>query len=430
LSPLTIDHTRMVMSETIFTTVCLAAVLLAERAAISPRPRRWWSVGMSVALTLVLFIRTIGLVVMLSLCAYLLLIKGRRFWQELLRIVVQMAVLVGLGVGLTSVEPRDIFPSKYVTEFKSDTLVLAAPAERPEETSIETPVVRFLFELADANHVQVPYRHFLSINAEAAELHLEKHIRQALVPLGGGEHERAFAERIGLPWLPTVLGLLVSGLIGLGYFRWFAREGLSAFNLSALFYLGALFAWLWQDTRFLYPILPQLYFGLLLGIEAVRDGVVAWRPHTPSLRKWGHGLLLAAVFILMSFSIYKSLNLDDSRRHVGDLAVRTRWLKANTSPAAIVLTEAPDRDFLYGGRKTVPMPAASSASALDDFLAQHGINYILVAPQIVWQASYTPTYSDQTLRLFPLLESLNAQNRIKLVYASEPDLVEVFEVQP
>jgi hypothetical protein len=83
LSPLTVTHTRMVMSESVFTTFCLAAMLLAEQAT-QRRQNRWWSLLTSVMLTFVAFTRTVGLVLVITVFAYLLFRIGKRVWKELI----------------------------------------------------------------------------------------------------------------------------------------------------------------------------------------------------------------------------------------------------------------------------------------------------------------------------------------------------------
>lgn len=431
LSPLTVDHTRMVMSESVFTTFCLAAMLLTEQAA-QGKQNRWWSLLMGVVLTFVLFTRTIGLVLVITVFAYLLFRIGKRVWKELILIVVMMILLVGVVVGITPVQPSGLLPLRYLRDRNASFLIgLGAaitsadpsdllPSKHVEHTKDETLTERERFD----NEALLVY--FL----KAAKRHLGEDLRQAVLPFGGGARERAFAKRLSIPSLPILVGFFTLGLTALGFLRWFAKEGLSVFSLFAIFYFGALFLWNWIGPRLLYPIQPQLHFGFLLGVEAVLFWTTSFRSRTDFLRKFRNGLLASAVLILVSVSIYKGLQIDDTRLHVGDLEARSSWLKSNTPPSAIVMTEEPETDFLYSGRKTVDQPKSlASADKLEDFLVEHDIDYILIAPQIKWQSNYLPSYSDRTMRFLPLIADLVSESRIARVYSSEQDLVGVFKVK-
>jgi hypothetical protein len=92
------------------------------------------------------------------------------------------------------------------------------------------------------------------------------------------------------------------------------------------------------------------------------------------------------------------------------------------------MTEQPQTDFLYGGRKTVSYGAFSSISELEHYLNRNNVNYVLIAPQLKWQSNYVPAYSDRTIRVLHLLENLSSENRVVLVYASEGEWVKVFQV--
>jgi hypothetical protein len=430
LSPLTVAHTRMVMSESVFTTFCLAAMLLTEQAARGEQ-NRWWSLLMSVALTFVAFTRTVGLVLVITVFAYLLFRIGKRVWKELILIGVMMILLVGAVVGITPVQPSGLLPLRYLRERNASFLIgLGAGITSTDPSDLLPP--EYLKEdetLTSGERLDIGalLEAFL---VDGAKRHIGQDLRQAVLPVGGGAREQALAERVGIPSLPILVGFLTFGLIALGYFRWFAKEGLSVFNLFAILYFGALLLWNWIGPRLLYPIQPQLYLGFLLGIEAVLFWITSFG-NREILRRCGNAMLVSVVLILMALSVYGSFRVDDSRLHVGDLQARTSWLKANTRHSDIIMTEEPLTDFLYSGRKTVHRPESlASAGELEDFLKDHGIDYILIAPQINWQSNYTPSYSERTRRFLPLIADMVSEGRIARVHSSERDLVEVFRVEP
>ena len=430
LSPLTVDHTRMVMSESVFTTFCLVAMLLTEQAARGEQ-NRWWSLLMSVTLTFVAFTRTVGLVLVITVFAYLLFRMGKRVWKELILIVVMMILLVGVVVGITPVQASSLLPLRYLRERNASFLIgLGAGITSADPGDLLTPEYLKEDETLTGRERLNSGALLEDFLVDGAKRHIGQDLRQAVLPVGGGATEQALSERMGIPSLPILMGFLTFGLIALGYFRWFAKEGLSVFNLFAILYFGALLLWNWIGPRLLYPIQPQLHLGFLLGIEAVLFWITSFGNRDVS-HKFGNALLASAVLILLLLSIHGSLNIDNARLHVGDLPTRTNWLKANATPSDILMTEEPQLDFLYSGRKTVRQPESlASAGELEAFLVEHNIDYILVAPQIKWRPDYIPTYSERTTRLLPQIATLISENRISVVYSSERDLVKVFSIQP
>lgn len=406
-SPLTIGHTRMVMSEPVFTTFVLIALFLAEEAA-AKRAARGWTLAMSVTLLLAVLIRTVGLVLVFSIFANLLRVRGMKFWKDLALIIVGISVVLGILLAITPLRLDHVLPARYLR-------YLGSYRSNTSGTAI-SPVVD---------------PRIYGIQAYLFQEHVESDIPQLVFPLLGGGKQQAFAERLGLPWLLTAIGLVTTGLMVLGYYRWFAQEGLSVVRLFTLVYLATLFIWVWEGPRLLYPIQPPLQLALLLGIEGVLlwAGSIVSRMIAPTRFK---AVIFAAVFLLLfGGSIYKSLRIDDSRLHTGDLQARSSWLQANTSASDIVMSEDPTADFLYSGRKMVPYPNASaSADQFEYYLRNNNIRYILVAPEIKWQPKYIPEYSQATTRILPLLKSLILANRLSVVYSSESELIQVLNIRP
>lgn len=424
-SLLTIAHTRMVMAEPIFTTFCLSAMLLAEQAARSRQ--KWWGwLLLGVTLAFVMFTRSVGVTLVIVIFGYLLFARGREIWKQLSLVVATMLIIVGLIIGLTSADLDTILPKRYLYLGNTSFVVLQPPDERPlAEPHIVQPV-----EVAEAaENGMAAYLEAFFIFPVTQHLGID--LREALLPIGGGPREQAFAERIGIPFLPLVLGLVTFGLIVLGYTRWLAQEGLSVFNLFALFYFGAIFLWVWIGPRLLYPIQPQLFLGLLLGIEAILVWMVSSLSGAGRFIRFKTGALAAVVTFLILVSIFRNLSPSDTRLHVGDIQQHSQWLKSNTNASAVVMTEEPQIHFLYSGRKTVAYPTAStSASELEAYLLAQKVDYILVSPKLEWQPSYNPMYSAQAVYILPFIAHLVTTNRVVRVYTSEQDLIQVYKVRP
>lgn len=431
LAPLTVQHTGMVMSEPVFTASSLSALLLAERAARG-KLGRWWSPAMSLALVFAVFTRTIGIVMFASVLIYLLLIRKRRLGKPIALVIVQMAALIGLVVALTPVRLSDLAPSEYIRS--EDAAILLAPfrgwSVPTEPGNHATPGPTSSVPTEESKEQVEPRLPFYRVIYEAIQYHFGRDLRTIVLPFGGGDREQTFVERVGLPSMPLVLGYVVSALVFLGFVTWFVKERLSVMLLFALLYLVSITMWGWAGPRLLYPIQPQVNLGFLMGVEAVTLSVGALLSRRNALFRSSMLVLAGVVSVLLVTSVVRNWQLDDTRRHVGDLEARSAWLKSNTSEDDIIMTEVPQIDFLYSGRKTVYYPAQiSSSDELRDYLARNQVSYVLVAPDARWQNTYRPFYDAPTTRLLELLETLSAQQLVKRLYASESDLVQVFKVE-
>lgn len=398
LAPLVVDHSRMVMSEPIFLTFCLLALMLAEQAA-RHEEGRLWILWMSISLLFVLFVRTVGFTLWLAVFGYLLWRRGLPYLKTLVPVVVLVGVLTALVVFLTPVAPQDLLPVRYVASAAKTT------ADGTPDLLVGDPT----YKLGQ---------------------HFGFFLRQLLVPLGGGDSEERILAQLGLPSPLLARGLVLAAVVALGFLMWVRQEGLSSFNTFAPVYFGIIYFWYWDGPRFLYPIEPQLQFAFLLGIEAI-IGFVLLRRGDRKLQLAGRVLLGAVIVFLSGSALYKSVLLESSTLHMGDLTQRTNWIQANTQASDIIMTEEPAIDYLLAKRKTVPLPFEGAApTELERRIRANGVNYILIAPSMGWQPDYAPTWSGRITYLMPMLETLVAQKRIVRVYASLPDAVQVFKVPP
>jgi 4-amino-4-deoxy-L-arabinose transferase-like glycosyltransferase len=418
LAPITIDLTRRVMSEPVFTTFVLLAIILAERAA-QKQPGRGWSVAMSATLVGVLFTRSIGIILIACIFFYLILKRGRSFARQLALIVALMAVIAGIIIATTPVQLRDLLPSEYLKDENARLLLAPVTGVVPTEAGEPSVVTATPPDLMQKiKTVVVDY-----ILVYGIEHHFGKDMRVIAFPLGGGEREEIFADWLRLPFLPMLLGYMISALVLFGWVRQFRQDGLTLLNLFGAVYLAVLFLWVWDDPRLLYPIQPQIHFGFLLGIEALVV-LIATRARMDA-RAWITGIAM----VLITLAVFKAAQIEDSRLHTGDIRARTTWLAHNASPSAIILTEAAEIDYLYSERKTLTYPAVASSAQLEEFLRAQKIDFILVAPFIHWQSRYTPTYSNSALKFRDWADELVARQRATLVHASESELIRVYQIK-
>jgi hypothetical protein len=91
--PLMIRHTSMVMSEPIFTTFCLGTIILAEYTARQEPPRKIHYILLGVLLASCIFIRTIGIALLISVLLYLFLKFKRGVLTSFIYIILGMFLI-------------------------------------------------------------------------------------------------------------------------------------------------------------------------------------------------------------------------------------------------------------------------------------------------------------------------------------------------
>lgn len=464
-SPVTIDLSGRVMSEPVFLTCYLMAMLVAE-LVIKNQPSlkigRWlWPFGLGILLFMLPGIRTIGVVLSIGILFVMLLRMRKKFLQPALLILVGSLVASLLVVNLTPIAWSDLLPTKYLSDSQAALLVGLSSRLTPGKIS-EQPE-----NALDAGKTDPAAESGLSGNKltraeETArnrglggliqdyliyglQFHLSHTLRATVLPIPITDTENSLAEKIGLPGLPLAFGYLVSAVILFGYLRWFRSEGLRVFNFTAVLYFFALLAWIWNNPRFLYPILPQLLTSLLMGAAGLlilminllqrllkpRFSSSTTTSSSPAM-VWNPSFYLAIVIALLSLvAIYKSVTLSDSRIHIGLLTNRTQWIIENTPPGTIFASEYPVIDYLYADRQTVHLPASEiDLTDLRNYLTQRKVNYILVAPKIAWmQPQYAPQNSELMTAITPRLLQLQNEGELQIVFSQPQQGITVFQVK-
>lgn len=402
LSPQVIGQTRMVMSEPAFTTFALVALILVEQC-VTGYKRPWLrSLLLGVVLAMALFIRTTGVALWIAIPTRLFMQSGGRALRHLSGIVIGAIGFTILVTVLTPVTPRDLLPTKYINQF-----------EDPQSWGQD-----------DVERALVP--RLLS----AVKVYAQQHLREAVVPIGGGEREIAFGKRFGVPSLSLILGLMISGLILLGSLSFLMGKGLlPTVFLFEILYLGGVLLWPWRLTRLLYPIRPFLFYQLLWGIKLVASQLDKIRIISKGTLRFSDLGVTLCVTVLLVISIYKDTLIEDSRQYVRDFSVGATWLKENTDSDVLIMAQQPQSIYLYSERKTIDCLSVTSSFELEQAIRTWAIEYILVAPKLEWRPDGLLRYDDYTAQIFlPLLEDLASNGRLKLVYQSEEDMVQVYQV--
>jgi MFS family permease len=434
--PLVIQQSTMIMSEAIFFTFYLLALILTEQAA-RKEEKSWWAIAMITVIFFLGFTRTIGVVFIFSLIVYLLFIRGLSFWRQLITLITGVVILTSLIIWLTPVTTADLLPTEYFRRRDASLLTklstIFSPVSRANDVSINNSENNP--QPADNNTVQQTGQNeneavtpnlkafFLGIN-----YHIAQDIRQIILPIGMGKGKKLTNFLTTQDFL-MYFGYLISGLVFFGIARLFALKKLSIFVLSAFPYLAAIMLWVWHGPRLLYPIFPQMQFCFFMGLGWVTSILVSTF-RFKFLNNISTLILVIVSILIGSVSIYKSLRIDDSRIHAGDVQARTDWLRANVGNTANIMTEYPEVDYIYSGRRTIRYPylyQVPSSDALETYLTRNQVNYILVAPKIDWLPAYSPSLSDWTNHLLPYVKDLANKKKLDLVFVSSDNLIRVYK---
>jgi hypothetical protein len=140
------------------------------------------------------------------------------------------------------------------------------------------------------------------------------------------------------------------------------------------------------------------------------------------------------VVALGVLSLNRGLRVEESWRHTGDLRLRTAWLR-DAAPGAVVLSDEPQLDFLYGERRTVRYPTAwrTNLPAVDELAPQlraTGATHVLIAPALAWQPIHQARLNPEGDALLDRVRQLEQRGEARLVHASDGAALYVFELAP
>jgi hypothetical protein len=200
--------------------------------------------------------------------------------------------------------------------------------------------------------------------------------------------------------------------------------------IFASVYYGFLIFWVWIGQRLLYPIQPQFQFAFLFGIFSLLALTVSKFKNKKLSTNLPKILLVIFVSSMILLSIVKSYSIKNSRNNIGDMQLRTQWVRENAASDDVILSEEPTTDYLYLQRNIIEFPFhVKSELEFSEYLQTASVDYILVAPEINWQpVAYEPTYSKQLDAILPYINQLATENMITLVHEDVSNLIRVYQV--
>ena len=172
----------------------------------------------------------------------------------------------------------------------------------------------------------------------------------------------------GNPLFPLKIcfSLLFSALFFAGFIR-SVKKGPGFIDLYCAIYMCMLVLWSYHSARFLIPVYP---FLLVYMIDALR---------IPRIRyiKLSLILLLACSAVIANLSTVKDFleKRDPPQKPVFETY---DWLKNNTSPGAIVMSDDPASVYLYSQRKATQWYTACDTNDFFDRVKKEKVDYVLV----------------------------------------------------
>lgn len=421
LAPLTIVHSRLILSEAVFMTGFLLTLFFAGRVLRDSRRRDLW-IALGVSAFFMIFVRSIGLVAGGAILVWLVFYLRRSVWHGLFWSVGTISLLTLLVFALTPVRPPDIIPQEYVKWYitlgplgeLAPTSTLAAPNAVPTPVA---PVETGDTQTSTTTPIRANYGYIFE--------HIDGDLRRILILTGGGDTEQQIIARLGGGWLTLLPGLVVLGVVLLGAVRWVmriraargSRFGLVLF-VGGCYFLVALF-WRGGGDRLWYPIQPQLFLALGLGLLTIADGAALLLARA-ALLKVPHRAAVTTVAILLAvwvgLALYRDFTLDKTDAGAPDLSLRAKAFDPYIPSNVLVGSDWPAFDYLYNGRQTMLIPYANSADGLSAALTANHIRYLVIAADDTFANLGLARRNNRVKEVAPYLEALVARGSLTRVY--------------
>jgi hypothetical protein len=292
LSPLAVAQTGMAMSEPAYLFFVLAVLLLIGYKKRSGSPATIWAAVLGVMLVLAAYTRTIGFALLVAAMADLI---RSRYWRWLLLSIASAVTCLFVIVMFSSIP---INPLSNSSEYLDQ---------------LDNPGSYGQGQIAD----EYSQRFIQSVSAYATTI-----VRNSLVPFFDGQSTVDILGTFGLDFLPLVASLIISGTLVLGFVHNIHAEKVQAVHFYVLLYLAITLLWPFRGVRFLYGMLPFMYFYLLIGAQFIIERVAATSPRFQN-RLITVALLAMLAVLLVGLNLARSTLIDDAVYHVRDLSVGT-----------------------------------------------------------------------------------------------------------
>lgn len=356
LSPVSILHARTIMSEGPFLLLTLLMIIWVEK--IVSKPPRAWGILFGILLVLLMYTRSIGWLFGIVWIAYLFWKCGRAILPQLALALSSGILLLGLVLATTTVRPIDLLPQEYLAQLANSvdgirqvrtTSTRVVPVNRTQRNAIDTLLFALFVHLDFAD--KLPYE-----------------MESAVI---------AWTDSTNLTFLRILPGVLAIGVLCVGAWALWRKQGLTAFQIIAPPYLALLFIWAWNGSRLFYPVQAQLITALLVGLYTIAGWFAARLPSQTLKSRFAPSVVAASVALLLAGCIWLDLKFTRAMLLPGDQIERAAQLTSNIPPGAIVLSSRATTDHLYADRTFVDIPSrVYSTQDLIAYLKRQKIDYV------------------------------------------------------
>lgn len=190
-----------------------------------------------------------------------------------------------------------------------------------------------------------------------------------------------------LRWFTVIAALAI---LSIGLWHLFRQARVTALFICA--YVAILLVWPFTPARFMWAIWPLFIIAFVAGVLAIKEwqSSSAWRPPVRGALAVGAGLSLAGYLIYNARGYSGRWWSSIARNAVSVAAPTVNWVARNTSPNALISTNAELMVYLYTGRAAVPATrfladdyftlasVESRADALRSILASYRIDAVAI----------------------------------------------------
>lgn len=379
LSQLAVRMSRMIMTEPAFTFFVLLGLILTFRLGQERQTSKAVSLGLGIVWMFAAYTRTIGIAMILASAAFLLW-KRRTAALSISLSGLLLAIVAVLA--FTSLEFKDVFnTAEYMNQFTH-------PSEF-QRVGVATPLIQ------RAGQGILEYVHI--------------HLRDSLVPVIGRPAVQNFLDRFGIGYLNWLFSISIFGLVAAGFVI-NLKQGILPAHIYVILFAAIISVWPWRGSRFLYGILPFLFFYLLAGGATLLRWLMNSFNNRTLIHRSSSVFAIGFIVILLSGHLISIMREESWTYHMRDLRIGATWIQNNTSPDSVIVAEYNDLVYLYARRATVEF--VSNLSELDGLLLQHRPVYLMIAPRVDWSSDGELEMSANTQRILKQLDGSSLRHTL------------------
>jgi hypothetical protein len=407
-NPTLVHLAGAVMSEPLFTTLSLGAVLLLATDAPTARTRAVaGALAIAAALT-----RSIGVVLVIAMLAEWSL---QRRWRPVVVLAACACLTVGAWTGWTVLAPHRAAGASYV----ADALLAPAAATPPPSGATAGDGVTRAQRPRDVDDSRAQeMQPWLKMAVTLATRVPQRAIGYVTSHLPGAlAQPNVTATRIDEAL--SLVVLLLAG--GIGFVRLHRWHRLTAVYVAA--YAGLLLIWPYGATRFLAPVLPIVVLMLLAGIWTAGSRWLA--PRRASVAVWvfagAIGVLEARQVAIRWVEVSRCDRSTDSWRDPSCASAVQREFRAAIDTAARLakvgsplLTSKDAIVYMFSGRVAVPQDVAleqRDPKALVAYLREQRVDVVILSRTHIAQWGLSPMLITRC-QDFELLASFGPQTKV------------------